>query len=184
MLVIEDPGERGVGIDLLDIVLGQGHRRRLDDLGREHRLERLRHGQRDEAGPGAPGGAGDEQGGARVIERARDDQQLAERALVPACRPFRQEAGRDRVVKLRRTVRERHVGLGSIRDGDLTPAEADGCLAGHQVSVASRVACAAACKRSSRARIRRSRSSMRSSMSRGKTYLPPVVRTPKAIATA
>jgi hypothetical protein len=44
VLVVEDPGESGFGIDLLDAVLGQPHGGRLDDLGREQRLQRLGHG--------------------------------------------------------------------------------------------------------------------------------------------
>ena len=51
MVVIEDPRQRGLRIHLLDVVLGQRHRRRLDDLRGEQRLERLGHGQRDEARP-------------------------------------------------------------------------------------------------------------------------------------
>ena len=61
VLVVEDLGERGLGVDLLDVVLGQRHRRRLDDLGGEQRLERLGHGERHEAGAGAPRGATHEQ---------------------------------------------------------------------------------------------------------------------------
>ena len=85
----------GVGrlrVQLLDVVLGQGHRRRLDDLRGEDRLEGLRHGQRHEPGPGPAGRARDQQGRAGVVERARDDEQLAERALVAAGRPLGEQA--------------------------------------------------------------------------------------------
>ena len=69
--MIEDPGEGRLRIDLLDVVLGQGHRGRLDDLGREQRLERLRHGQGHEPDAGPTGGPADEQGRPGVVERAR-----------------------------------------------------------------------------------------------------------------
>ena len=39
VLVVEDPGERRLRVDLLDVVLGERHRRGLDHLGREQRLE-------------------------------------------------------------------------------------------------------------------------------------------------
>ena len=56
VLVVEDAGERRLGVDLLDVVLGQRHRRRLDDLGREQRLERLGDGEGHEPDPGPAGG--------------------------------------------------------------------------------------------------------------------------------
>ena len=81
--------ERRLGVDLLDVVLGQGHRRRLDDLRREQRLERLGHGERDESRARPSGRAADEQRRAGVVERAGEDEELAERALVAALRPLR-----------------------------------------------------------------------------------------------
>ena len=78
MLVIEDAGIGRFGVQLLDVVLGEGHRRRLDDLRGEDRLQGLGHGQRDQPGPAPAGGSRDEQGRAGVVERARDDQELAE----------------------------------------------------------------------------------------------------------
>ena len=97
VLVVEDPGERIVGLDLLDVVLRQGHRRRLDHPRREQRLERFGNGQGDQPGARPAGRPADEQGSARVVERAGDDEQLPERALVAAGRPLRDER-RDRPV--------------------------------------------------------------------------------------
>ena len=54
VLVVQDPGDRRLRVDLLDVVLGQGHRRRLDDLRGEQRLQRFRHRQRHEAAPARP----------------------------------------------------------------------------------------------------------------------------------
>jgi hypothetical protein len=54
VVVVEDPGEGRLRVDLLDVVLGQGHRRRLDDLRCEQRLERLGHGEGHEAAPARP----------------------------------------------------------------------------------------------------------------------------------
>ena len=82
VLVVEDLRQRGLRVHLLDVVLGQGHRRGLDDLGGEQRLERLGHGEGHEAGAGTTRGAADEQRRAGVVQRARDHEQLAERALV------------------------------------------------------------------------------------------------------
>ncbi len=101
VFVIEDPGDRGLGIDFLEIVLGQGHRRRLDDFRGEQRLERLRDRERDEPSAGAAAGAADEERGPRVIERSGDDEELAERALVTPRRPARQERGGGLVVERR-----------------------------------------------------------------------------------
>ena len=86
VLVVEDAGERRFGVDLLDVVLGEAHRGRLDHLGREERLERLGDRERDQAGSGASGGAADQERRPGIVERAGDDQQLAERALVAARR--------------------------------------------------------------------------------------------------
>ena len=109
VLVVEDPGERGLRVDLLDVVLGQRHRRRLDDLRREQRLERLRDRERHEAGAGATGGAADEQRGARVVERPGDHEQLAERALVAAHRSL----GEERAPRRRRRGGRRRPGPSS-----------------------------------------------------------------------
>ena len=188
VFVIEDPRVRRLRVELLDIVLRQGHRRRLDDLRREHRLEGLRHGQRHEAGPGPAGRPRHQEGCAGVVERARDDEELAERALMAACRALGEQRSRDRVIELGGTIRERCRVVGAARGGGtaIATTEPDRTLAGHQAldGSASRAAWVAAWRRSRRARIVRSRSSIRSSMSSGKTYRPPAVRTPKAIATA
>ena len=84
VLVIEDLGQRGLRVDLLDVVLGEGHRRGLDHLGREQWLEQYGTASVDEAGTGPSRGTADEQRGARVVERTGDHQQLAEAALVAA----------------------------------------------------------------------------------------------------
>ena len=152
------------GLDLLDVVLGQRHRRRLDDLGREQRLERLGDGQRDQAGAGPAGGPADEQGRAGVVERAGDHEQLAERALV-AARPVARAAARRR--SRRRAPRARPASRPCWRAP--RPAPLRRCP-GQPRSASA----ASARSRSIRARIRRSRSSSRSSMSGGKTYRPPV----------
>ena len=99
MLVVHDPGEGVLGLDLLDVVLGEGHRRRLDDLRREQRLERLGDGQGDQTGAGPSGRPADEQRGARVVERAGDHKELAERALVAAGRALRDQRGDGLVVE-------------------------------------------------------------------------------------
>ena len=78
---------------------GQGHRRRLDDLRREQRLERLGDGQGDQTGAGPSGRPADEQCGARVVERAGDHEELAERALVAAGRALRHQRGDGLVVE-------------------------------------------------------------------------------------
>ena len=57
VLVVEDPRQSRLRVDLLDVVLGQGHRRGLDDLRGEQRLERLGDGQRDEPRAGPSGRA-------------------------------------------------------------------------------------------------------------------------------
>ena len=131
VLVIEDPGEGRLRVDLLDVVLGQGHRRRLDDLGREQRLQRLGHGQRHEADPGATGRPADEQRRARVVERPGDHEQLAERALVAAHRPLGQERRHRRIVEPRGALRPRANVPGHVPDRpvvDAAPAEPDGPL--------------------------------------------------------
>ena len=74
VLVVEDARECRLRVELLDIVLRQRHRRGLDDLRREKRLERLGHGQGDEPDSRPTGGATDQQGGAGVVERPGDDQ--------------------------------------------------------------------------------------------------------------
>ena len=99
VLVVEDARQRRLWVDLLDVVLGQGHRRRLDHLGREERLERLGDGERDEACAGPTGGLAHEQCGPGVVERAGDHEQLAERTLVAAERSLRQQGGRQLVVE-------------------------------------------------------------------------------------
>jgi len=38
VLVVEDPGQGGLRVHLLDVILGERERRRLDDLRREERL--------------------------------------------------------------------------------------------------------------------------------------------------
>ena len=91
VVVVEDPGDRVLGLDLLDVVLGQRHRRRLDDLRGEQRLERFRDGEGHEAGPRSCGGLADEEGRAGVVERPGDDEHLPEQALVPTLRPLREE---------------------------------------------------------------------------------------------
>ncbi len=99
VLVVEDPGDRRLRVDLLEIVLRQGHRGGLDDLRGEERLERFGHGERDEPGTGATRGPADEEGRARVVERAGNDEQLSERALVAARRAIRQQRRRGLVVE-------------------------------------------------------------------------------------
>ena len=59
----------GSGIDLLDVVLDERHRRRLHDLGGEERLERLGHGEGHEAGP-RPAGRRGRRGARRRRSRA------------------------------------------------------------------------------------------------------------------
>ena len=71
MLVVEDAGERRLRVQLLDVVLGERHRRRLDHLRGEDRLQRFGDGQRDESGSGPPGGPRDQQGGARRSRASR-----------------------------------------------------------------------------------------------------------------
>src|SRR4029078_12531835 len=72
------------------------------------------------------GGAADQQRRSRIVERAGDDEELAERALVGTCLPLRDERGDDVVVELRRPGRERHGrGRRGTTDGGVTPAEAD-----------------------------------------------------------
>jgi hypothetical protein len=94
VLVVEDPGQGGLRVHLLDVILGERERRRLDDLRREERLERLGDGQRDEAGPGPARGLADEERGAGVVERPRHHQELPERPLVAADRSRgKQQAG-------------------------------------------------------------------------------------------
>jgi hypothetical protein len=61
VLMVEDPGDGRLRIDLLDVVLGQRHRGRLDDLRGEQWLQGFRHREGDEAGPGSAGRAADEQ---------------------------------------------------------------------------------------------------------------------------
>ena len=115
VLVVEDPGERRPRVDLLDVVLGQAHRRRLDDLRGEQGLERLGHGEGHEAGArpaprrgrrGAPrrrsrasrrrrapcrtcpcGREPAARAGARAIVRRRAPPSSARRAVVVASRP-------------------------------------------------------------------------------------------------
>ena len=84
VLVVEDAREGWFGINLFDVVLGEAHRRGLDHLGREQRLEGLGDRQRDEADAGPARRAAHQQRRARVVERAREHEQLAERALVAA----------------------------------------------------------------------------------------------------
>ena len=193
VIVVEDPGEGRLGIDLLDVVLGQPHRRRLDDLGREQGLERFGHGERDEPGPGPTRCAADEQGRARVVQRAREDEDLAEGAFVAALVPDRQQRRRDRVVEDLGAVDRRRRRLGTGVRGRIVADEAEPAAAGHRpipsvesaatpspgvagppsdVAVPSSFAAFASCSarsRSIRASSRRSRSSRRSSMSSGKT---------------
>ncbi len=169
---------------------GRRHRRRLDDLGREQRLERLGDGERHQAGAGSTGGPADEQRGAGVVERAGDDEQLAERALVAARRALRAAARDDD--RRRRASSPRpgtaHCHRTSAPGRRVAAPNPTGPRSGTGLGVAVGARGAArrlaARSRSIRARIRRSRSSRRSSMSSGKTYRPPAVRTPNAIATA
>jgi len=105
VLVIEDPGERRIRLDLLHVVFGKSHRGGLDDLGREERLEGLGHGQRHEAGTGAARRTADQERRAGVIEGPSDDEELAEAALVAALGPLRQELGDLIVVELDRPLR-------------------------------------------------------------------------------
>ena len=181
MVVVEDPCERGLRIELLDVVFGQRHRRRLDDLRGEQRLERLGHGQRDEAHTSAAGGAAHEQGGPGVVERSREHEQLAERALVAALRAFRQERDRGLLVELGNALRPGPlVGRTGVARADaICPSsEPDRPPLGHgspptgsgasDASAAAPLVSARSRSRSMRARIRRSRSSSRSSISGGK----------------
>ena len=185
VIVVEDPGDRRLRVDLLDVVLGQGHRRRLDDLRREQRLERLGNGERDEPGAGPTRGPADEQRRARVVERAGDRRgpcrtcPCGRAAAAPAAaprRPGRPSSGR----RMRR--RPRPSACASCRPkpsgrslSHRRPARPPPRPGLRRDSARSR---------SIRARMRRSRSSSRSSMSSGKTYRPPAVRIPNAIATA
>ena len=150
--------------------------------------------------PAPPGRAADEQGRAGVVERAGDDEQLPERALVAAGRPLRDEGRR----RCRRRASCAPVGNGAARigrparsprsvasaeadrprSGTRRPSGVDRLLGASEASAPAPPATAVARRRSIRARMRRSRSSSRSSMSGGKTYRPPAVRTPNAMATA
>ncbi len=114
MLVVEDAGDRRLRVDLLDVVLGKRHRRRLDDLGGEERLQRFGHREGDEPRSRPPGRAADEQRRPRIVERSGDDQQLAERALVATCRARREQRSGDVVVEPDRAVRQggRRLGRG------------------------------------------------------------------------
>ena len=82
VVVVEDPGERRLRVDLLDVVLRQRHRRRLDDLGGEQRLKRFRDRQRDEPRAGPARRAADEERRAGVVQGAGNHEQLPERSLV------------------------------------------------------------------------------------------------------
>ena len=109
VLVVQDAGHRGFRVDLLDVVLGQRHRRRLDDLRREQRLERFGDGQRHKAGTGPAGRTAHEEGSAGVVQRAGDDEQPTERALVAACRSLGEERGDDVVIEAGGTRGERRL---------------------------------------------------------------------------
>jgi hypothetical protein len=76
-------------------------RRRLYNLGREERLERLRRGQRDEPGSGAAGGRANEQGRSGVVHRTGQDEQFSERALVATRRSLWQQCSDGDVVESR-----------------------------------------------------------------------------------
>jgi hypothetical protein len=78
VFVIEDARQGTVRIDLLDIVFRERHRGRLDDPGREQRLERFGNGQGDQTGAGPTGGTAHEQSRARVVERSGDDEKSPE----------------------------------------------------------------------------------------------------------
>ena len=172
VLVVEDLGQRRLRVDLLDVVLGQAHRRGLDDLGGEQGLERFGHGQGDQPGAGPTGGAADEQGGARVVERAGDHQDLAERALVATLRALGEQRGGAVVVELDGIGRERLVARFRRATGRLvapSEPEADRPAISHAIRPSDRAAAVGRARsRSSRARIRRSRSSSLASMSSGK----------------
>ena len=160
VLVVEDLGERGLGIDLLDVVLGQRHRRRLDDLGGEQRLERLGHGERHEAGPGTPRGAAHEQPGAGVVERSGDHEQLPERALVAALRALRDEPRDDVVVEQDGALGHLRGRLARLaRRRRLAPPEAHRSLVRHALTSSSSISAASARVRSWRSRIRSNRAS-------------------------
>ena len=175
-------GEGRLRVDLLDVVLRQGHRRRLDDLRREQRLERLGHRERHEPGARPARGPADEQRGAGVVERAGDDEELAERALVAALvadragaltrsgrrgarRPRRAASGR------RLPARRRRPSAGRTPSRHAGPRLQLGRSASSGLGAPAFSSCSSR-SRSIRASSRRSRSSSRSSMSSGKTYLP------------
>ena len=176
VVVVEDLRQRGLGIHLLDVVLGQGHRRGLDDLGGEQRLERLGHGEGHEPGAGATRGTTDEQRRAGVVQRARDHEQLAERALVATRVAHRDQARHRIVVQPVDAGRHRHAGSRRVIVG--APPEAHRPPLSHPhpprpsgAAVSSRRDSSwSSRRRSRRASSLRSRSSRRSSMSSGKTY--------------
>ena len=153
--------------------------------------------------PARPAARHVEQGRARVVQRARDHEQSPERALVAADRSLGQERRRQVVIEADRALRPGSLGLATAtaavavaRRGCVATAEAHRTPLRHDrpprrlgrgasdARAAAPPASAASRRRSIRARIRRSRSSSRASMSSGKTYRPPAVRTPNAIATA
>ena len=109
VLVVEDAGNRRLRVNLLDVVLRQGHCRGLDDLRGEQWLERFRDRERHEPRARATRRATDKERRTGVVHRARDDEDLAEGPLVAARRPLR-EQGRGRLVVHR---------LGTIIDGVL-----------------------------------------------------------------
>ena len=93
VVVVEDPRQRLLGLHFFHVVLGQGHRGRLEDLGGEQGLKRFGDREGDQADAAPPGRPAHEQGGPGVVERAGQDQQFAEAALVTALRTLRQEVG-------------------------------------------------------------------------------------------
>ena len=66
--MVQDSGQRALRLDLLHVVLGQAHGGGFDDPRGEQGLERLGHGQGDQARPGPPGGRAHEQRRAGKVE--------------------------------------------------------------------------------------------------------------------